>query len=60
MKPLAEYLETRNALILALRDHDELLRKKRRKPGKDREIMAQSLRDMGVEPWEFGETPWVK
>jgi hypothetical protein len=60
VKPLAEYWETRTALILALRDHDEWLRANHIAPGKDRAIMVGSLQEMGVEAWTFEEGTWVK
>jgi hypothetical protein len=60
MKPLADYLETRNALLLTLRDHDEELRVFRKEPGEDRARIVEMLSEMGVECWTFREGPWLK
>jgi hypothetical protein len=60
VKPLAEFLEARNALILTLKGHDQELKAKRRKPGKDRALIVEMLEDLGVVAWEYGEEPWAK
>jgi hypothetical protein len=58
-KPVAEFLEMRNALILSLRDHDHWLRENKKRPGEDRAAIVGLLTEMGVSCWTFREGPWI-
>jgi hypothetical protein len=60
VRPLAEYLQTRNALILSLLHHDQWLQHHKKQPGQDREAIVNTLLDMGVQPWQWGEDPWAR